>query len=266
MKNPLSYLSDDLNGLSGRYKRLIIKTYLLVLGLILTIALPHFLMGIYYFLTKNRLKQYREFIKGSVVWGHAVVRLTKSKVHFSNHIEVPDSGHMILLNHINELDFPFDCIAVSKPFLANQAIKSSVFAYWWMSAMGSQVFDTSQQRTIASSVRNLMDGLKEKSYIVYPEGSNSYSEDIKPLKKGMIKLAYENKVPVLILVKSGIQKFQEVQENLTIGYKSAGILDPNSYTSWEDFRDAIYNKMVETKKSLDEDLEKKTPVVQVSLS
>ena len=223
-------------------------------------------MGIYYFLTKNRLKQYREFTKGSVVWGHAVVRLTKSKVHFTNPIEVPDSGHMILLNHINELDFPFDCIAVSKPFLANQAIKSSIFAYWWMSAMGSQVFDTSQQRTIATSVRNLMDGLKEKSYIVYPEGSNSYSEEIKPLKKGMIKLAYEKRVPVFLLVKSGIRKFQEVQENLTIGYKSAGVLDPNSYNSWEDFRDAIYNKMVETKKSLDEDLEKKTPVVQASLS
>jgi 1-acyl-sn-glycerol-3-phosphate acyltransferase len=201
-----------------------------------------------------------------VVWGHAVVRLTKSKVHFTNPIEVPDSGHMILLNHINELDFPFDCIAVSKPFLANQAIKSSIFAYWWMSAMGSQVFDTSQQRTIATSVRNLMDGLKEKSYIVYPEGSNSYSEEIKPLKKGMIKLAYEKRVPVFLLVKSGIRKFQEVQENLTIGYKSAGVLDPNSYNSWEDFRDAIYNKMVETKKSLDEDLEKNTPVVQVSLS
>jgi len=82
----------------------------------------------------------------------------------------------------------------------------------------------------------------------------------------MIKLAYEKRVPVFILVKSGIRKFQEVQENLTIGYKSAGVLDPNSYNSWEDFRDAIYNKMVETKKSLDEDLEKKTPVVQISLS
>jgi 1-acyl-sn-glycerol-3-phosphate acyltransferase len=223
-------------------------------------------MGIYYFLTKNRLKQYREFTKGSVVWGQAVVRLTKSKVHFTNPIEVPESGHMILLNHINELDFPFDCIAVSKPFLANQAIKSSIFAYWWMSAMGSQVFDTSHQRTIATSVRNLMNGLKEKSYIVYPEGSNSYSEEIKPLKKGMIKLAYEEKVPVFILVKSGIRKFQDVQENLTIGYKSAGVLDPTFYNSWEEFRDAIYNKMVETKKSLDEELEKNTPVIQVSLS
>ena len=57
-----------------------------------------------------------------------------------------------------------------------------------------------------------------------------------------------------------------MQENLTIGYKSAGVLDPTFYNSWEEFRDAIYNKMVETKKSLDEDLEKNTPVVHASLS
>lgn len=266
MKNPLAYLSDDLNGLSGRYKRLVIKIYLLVLGLILTVALPHFLKGIFFFLIKNKEKQNSEFIKGSIIWGHAVVRLTNSKLVYTNSIEIPDSGHMILLNHINEIDFPFDCIAVSKPFLANQAIKSSVFAYWWMSAMGSQVFDTSHQRTIATSVRNLMEGLKEKSYIVYPEGSNSYSEEIKPLKKGMIKLAFDQKVPVLILVKSGIRKFQEVQENLIIGYKSAGILHPEGYSNWEGFRDAIHSKMVETKKSLDEDLEKNSLVPQSSLS
>ena len=176
MKNPLAYLSDDLNGLSGRYKRLVIKIYLLVLGLILTVALPHFLKGIFFFLIKNKEKQNSEFIKGSIIWGHAVVRLTNSKLVYTNSIEIPDSGHMILLNHINEIDFPFDCIAVSKPFLANQAIKSSVFAYWWMSAMGSQVFDTSHQRTSQQTLAQyFLHGLTQKSHCQLRRSTLRYS-------------------------------------------------------------------------------------------
>ncbi len=260
MKNPFDYLSSDLNGLSSGYKKLVIKIYLLVLKLVFTVAFPHLIKGLYFLLTKNKELQYKEFIAGSLTWGNSVIRLTNTHIYYSNKIEIPEKGHIIMLNHINEIDFPFDCIIISKPFLANQAIKSSIFAYWWMSAMGSQVFDTSKQRTIVTSVRNLMEGLKEQSYIVYPEGGNSYSEEIRPLKKGMIKLAYDQKVPVVVVLKAGVTKLQEVQKDLVIGYRNCGILDPANYTTWEEFRDAIHTKMIEDKKILDQEVARETNI------
>lgn len=250
MSNPLSYLKD-LNGLSKEYRILILKIYLVVVKLVLTVALPNFLKGIYYILRGKKEEQYREFIRGSLIWGNEVVKMTETRVLRFNEIVVPPSGHMIFLNHVNEIDFPFDCLVISKPFLANQAIKSSVFAYWWMSAMGSQVFDTSHQRTISKSVRNLVAGLSSRSFIVYPEGGNSYSEEIRPLKKGMIKVAFEEKVPVFVVLKSGQSGLQTNLKKNTILYKSCGTLDPTQYESWEGFRDAIYNCMSTEKKKLD---------------
>lgn len=250
MSNPLSYL-NDLNGLSKDYRVLILKIYLVVVKLVLTVAFPHFLRGLYYILRGNKEEQYREFTRGSLIWGNEVVKMTGTRVLRFNDIVVPQSGHMIFLNHVNEIDFPFDCLVVSKPFLANQAIKSSVFAYWWMSAMGSQVFDTSHQRTISSSVRNLVAGLASRSFIVYPEGGNSYSEEIRPLKKGMIKVAYEEKVPIFLVLKSGQSQFQAKQKDNTIVYKSCGTINPSQFSSWEEFRDAIHKLMISEKKELD---------------
>jgi len=254
MRNPLSYVFNDLNDLSIEYKKLVLKIYIVVLRLILTVAFPHLVKGLYYLIRKKKKEQYKEFTAGSHIWGKEILKITESKLEFQNTIEIPESGHIIMLNHINEIDFPFDCIVVSKPFLANQTIKSSVFAYWWMSAMGSQVFDTSHQRTIANSIRNLMEGLKERSFIVYPEGGNSYSEEMRSFKKGMIKLAFDQKVPVALIIKSGVTKFQKTQKNVVITYKSCGIIQPSEYPNWESFRDSIYNTMVTNKRILDESL------------
>lgn len=254
MQNPLKYLNKDLNGLTPEYRRLVLRIYLVVIKLMLTTAIPHLIKGIFYLILGRKEKQYKEFIKGSILWGKEVTKITKSNLIYVNDIKIPESGHMIFLNHVNEIDFAFDCIVVGKPFLANQSIKSSVFAYWWMTAMGSKVFDTSHQRTISTSVRELMKALKKQSYIVYPEGGNSYSEEMRPLKKGMIKLAFDEKVPVYILVKSGLINLQTNQLNNTIGYKFCGILNPSDFSSWEDFKEAIHNTMIEEKKTLDSEI------------
>ena len=104
------------------------------------------------------------------------------------------------------------------------------------------------------AIQFLMEGLKEQSYIVYPEGGNSYSEEIRPLKKGMIKLAFDQKVPVVVILKSGVTKLQEVQKDIVIGYRNCGILDPVNYGTWEELRDAIHTKMIEDKKILDQEV------------
>lgn len=255
MKNPFKYLKQDMGKHDKKYKKLVMKTYFIVIRLMFTGGFPFLVKGLWFGLTGNKKRQNQEFTFGSKVWGNKVIQYTESKLHYSNKIEVPENGHMVFINHVNELDFPFDCCVVNKPFLANQAIKASIFAYWWMKSMGSQVFDTSHQRTIATSVRNLVAGLKDYSYIVYPEGHNSYSEEIKPLKKGMIKVAFDNKIPVYIVLKSGIKGLQHEPKGHTIGYRSGGVIQPDGYSNWEEFKDAIHEVMAKEKKVLDEEIQ-----------
>jgi 1-acyl-sn-glycerol-3-phosphate acyltransferase len=191
------------------------------------------------------------------MWGEEVVKITGTSLYISNEIKTPERGHMVLINHVNELDFPFDSLVIKLPYLANQQIKSAYLAYWWMKAMGSQVFDSSKSITIATSVRNLINGLKWASFIVYPEGHNSYSEDIKPLKKGMIKLAHERNIPVFVVLKAGLTRFETLKSGNVVGFKSAGVVYPSNFTDWEEFRDYIFDLMVKTKSELDQEIKEK---------
>lgn len=252
--NPLNYLSKGMEGHSSSYKRLVVSSYVKVLPLMLTTASPHLIKGLYYSFRKKEEDKYHEFLKGAKCWGKMIMNSTKTRLELENIDKIPDKGHFIFLNHINELDFPFDSYVLEKPYLANQHIKNTYFAYWWMKSMGSQVFDSTRKRTIAMSVRNLVAGLKTTSYIVYPEGHNSYTEEIKPLKKGMIKLAYDMKVPIYLLIKSGVTQFQQKSKGNTLAYKGLGIIQPQNYGSWEELQAEILRLMQENKKALDEKL------------
>lgn len=253
MRNPIQYLTHSLGSHSGEYKKVVIKTYMKALFTIVSKAKIILLKGIYYSFS-DKIKQHHALLEGSVLWGQDIVKMTKSNVVKVNEINVPETGHMVFINHVNELDFPFDCLIVKKPFLANQQIKHAYFAYWWMKAMGSLVFDTTHARTIATSVRELTKGLKYHSYIVYPEGHNTYSEEIKPLKKGMIKVAFDSKIPLFIILKSGITQFQKHPNGNKIGYKHVGTVDPSGFESWETLKDHIHDLMVKGKAELDKEI------------
>lgn len=255
--NPYKYLLKHLSHLSKDYQNLVVTTYLQVLVQIFANAKWELAKGLFYS-THNKLKKEQAFMEGSRVWGKKILELTKTELHIYGDTNVPKSEHMIFINHVNELDFPFDSYLLQKPYLANQVIKNTYVAYWWMKAMGSEVFDTSNQRSISFSVRNLQKGLKDHSYVVYPEGHNSYSEEIKMLKKGMVKLAFDNKIPIFLILKSGIAKLQEKQTGNHIGYKFYGIIKPEDFKSHEELKEFIFKTMVEEKKFLDDELNKFT--------
>ena len=103
-------------------------------------------------------------------------------------------------------------------------------------------------------MKNLLKSLKHRSFVVYPEGAVTYSEDIKDLKKGMINLSYKLKIPILIILKSGLTGYQENPRNNRIAYKSCGTVEPDSFSSWEEYRDYIFDLMDSEKKKLDTEL------------
>lgn len=240
---------------SDEYKKLVVGTFLKVPFFILfSRAFFYFMKGLYLAIVGKTKEKQTAFLAGSGIWGNATANSTRTNVKLFNEISVPDNGHFIFINHVNEMDFSFDCKVIQKPFLANQEIKSTYIAYWWMKAMGSEVFDKSDKRTIARSVKNLLKGLKTQSYIVYPEGRNTYSENINPLKKGMINLSYKLKIPILLVLKSGMTGFHNKPYGNTIAYKSCGIIRPDGFATWEEYRDHIYELMKSEKYLLDSEL------------
>ncbi len=234
------------------YQRLVLRAYASVVPCVLGPAVQHLAKGLFYTASGNRTKKIEEFLDGSVVWGEHVRRMTRTTLLRFNAIDPPPRGHLVLVNHVNELDFAFDCLVLRKPYLANAAIKQTFFAYWWMRAMGSEVFDHRSPRTISKSVRALLKGLEQRSYVVYPEGSNSYTEEIGALKKGMLKLAYEHRIPAYVVLKSGMAAFQQQQRDNFLGYVALGTVDPAAFADWTSFRDRVHDLMATEKPRLDE--------------
>ncbi|TGK24459.1 1-acyl-sn-glycerol-3-phosphate acyltransferase [Leptospira yasudae] len=249
--NPLKFMESRLGRFPKSYRRIVLKTYLITLPLVFSFAFPSLVAGLFFALIGNQKKKNAAFLKGSAVWGDAIRWMTGTRFFRIGEFQIPAKGHMIFVNHVNELDFPYDCLVINKPYLANQVIKKTLIAYWWMKAMGSQVFESSKAATIAVSVRNLLKGLKDASFIVYPEGHNSYSEEIQHMQKGMIKLAWDNKIPVVIVLKSGLTGYQTMSKGFVVAYKQIGTYDPTQYGTWEEFKDFIHETMDREKKALD---------------
>lgn len=246
------WLERTLPGQSNGYRRLVIRVYAEALPCILGPALGHFVKGLYYAASGRREEKLEQFLAGSVVWGECVRRFTRTRLLYFGDRDCPPAGHVILLNHVNELDFAFDSLVFKKPYLANEAIKQTLVAYWWMRGMGSQVFDHRHARTIPASVRGVLAGLEHRSYVVYPEGGNSYGEAIRPLRKGMLKLAFEHRIPVFVALKSGMASFQVRQRDNVLGYLGLGRVQPADFSNWAAFRDHLQALMASEKPRLDE--------------
>ncbi|EMY12300.1 hypothetical protein LEP1GSC043_3620 [Leptospira weilii str. Ecochallenge] len=105
------------------YRRIVLKTYLITLFLVFSFAFPSFISGLFYALIGDRRRKNASFLKGSVVWGNAIRWMTKTRFFQIGEFRIPAEGHMIFSNHVNELDFPYDCLVINKPYLANQVIK-----------------------------------------------------------------------------------------------------------------------------------------------
>ena len=220
---PFRYITRNIGG-GEEYRKLVVKSYATVPALVMTKAFKYARQGTVERARGRYEESLRYFLEGSAVWGDRVRNLANARVVRVNDFEPEPMGSLVFINHVCELDFPFDSLVLKLPYLANQEIKNSVFAYWWMRAMGSEVFDRRDSRTIATSVRNLVARLNDTS------GAGAAARS----QQGALLEGHP--APV-------------------IAYSSAGIVDPGDFPDWKALREELTMRFYEGKVRLDKRLQ-----------
>lgn len=67
----------------------------------------------------------------------------------------------------------------------------------------------------------------------------------------MVKIAFDQKIPVFVVLKSGVTTYQNYQKGNVVGYMSLGVHDPTDFSSWEEFQTYLTNLMQTKKQELD---------------
>jgi hypothetical protein len=92
--------------------------------------------------------------------------------------------------------------------------------------------------------RKTLEMLQSKSIIIYPEGERNLKDRSLPLKKGFIKLAYENGVPVQVVITRNKEEIfnerkVEAQRGVSCLTGRSGVLRPSDHSTLEEWIQAV---------------------------
>lgn len=117
-----------------------------------------------------------------------------------------DDGCIVLCNHVNWADFCLDIIFIKRGVFVSRNALYAVFwpASWLRDWMFADMIFFKRSKTVNQDAKKeLYDRVAEKckagrSVIVYAEGTRNNTGTKKPLKVGLIKLAYERQIPLYV--------------------------------------------------------------------
>ena len=142
--------------------------------------------------------------------------------------DMPESGHFVIFNHVNEFEFPYDLHFMRGivTFDLNSAKKSGPIKH----LMNRMAIGLLPGREFKKTMENIKDYLEVTNVAIYPEGHRSFSDTPNEFKKGILKLVYESKRKIIVFYKGGMF---DLRRNIYY-YKSEPI-DSNDFKSLTDF-------------------------------
>lgn len=156
-----------------------------------------------------------------------------------------EEGCMVLTNHVNWSDFVIDiCLVPKGVYVSRNILKylffpGSIFRDW---LYGDVVFfKRGWQASKARLYRDVAEKVAEgRSVIVYPEGTRNPRAEQLPLKLGLVKLAYERKLPVYVSMTSGKADIcDEHRKVVTLGApirnRKSRLLAPTDFDTFQAF-------------------------------
>ncbi|WCL50070.1 lysophospholipid acyltransferase family protein [Leptospira sp. GIMC2001] len=201
-------------------------------------------------------------------WMKVFLWTTGRKLEFiPGELNLDDKKRFIICNHTNSLEVPF---VVAIPFLAKKIdsmlsyLGGDIIDRYWIIPlmMHARIVEAVKYSDKNPNFRNfksdVMRTLRDKSIFLFPEGRRTYTEEIQPMKTGVLKLAYKFKIDLDVFVISGMmgyssdEKYSAMRKSKKIYFKYCGSLRAEDFKDFDSMREATENLMKVNKSQLDE--------------
>ena len=159
-----------------------------------------------------------------------------------------------LFNHRSWADFWIDYDIVGGACYISRKLLKYVLGF--VGILGSTVndllfFNRNDTKDRHNLYKKILEKLKIKNIILYPEGTRNIQNISKPLKFGVIKLAYDNNIPLQIIICKNKEKVfnlkkLEYTKNINCPYYVSKVIYPKNHIKLDDFIKYVENKWNES--------------------
>ena len=168
--------------------------------------------------------------------------------------EISKNKTIFLVNHRSWADLWLDHYILNAVYISRSIIKK-LFPFMVKLCQKSNdiiFFERNKKinkKKLYSDIKKSLNN--NKNILLYPEGTRNKSNKSKPLKFGIIKLGYQEKIPFQICIVSNKEnivneKKLKVYDNQTCEYFTSEIIHPKDYKTLKEFIDVIQKKWDES--------------------
>ena len=174
-----------------------IKSFVLILiTILITLIFGSLLITCSWLDKKNILLKTCEFL-----WGKILIFFIGIKINIHGYDNIKNKRYIFCSNHSSALDIPIALSIIKKPivFLAKKQLFDIPFFGWILSSVGMIKVNRENKDKSKQSVDQAIEHIKNSrtSILVYPEGTRTKDNSLKPFKKGCFIIALKSKLPIL---------------------------------------------------------------------
>jgi 1-acyl-sn-glycerol-3-phosphate acyltransferase len=166
-------------------------------------------------------------------WAKSLVDFTGSEVIVKGKERLPDEPVLFVANHQGSFDIPLLLGYISKPiaFVAKWELRYMPFVSSWMKNMECIFIKRNDFR---QTLRAFKDAGRVfdagQSLVIFPEGTRSRSDKLGDFKRGSLKIALRENIPVVPITIKGSYKLREANGGLIKGDRVEVIIGEAIYT------------------------------------
>ncbi len=181
-----------------------------------------------YYELSGQPEKAQQAIKNKVrTWAKKVVKKTGSTVKITGEENLPQKPALFVCNHQSAFDIPLLLGFVGQPksFIAKWSLRHVPFIGSWMKRINCIFIKRNDFRQTLKAFQNAGQVFaNDYSLVVFPEGTRSRSAKLNKFKKGSLKIAIKQKVPIVpVTIKNSHQiwegnnnKINDVEVELVI--------------------------------------------------
>lgn len=147
-----------------------------------------------------------------------LVKSTGMELEVRGKENLPKEGPVLYVpTHKSVFDIVILLTIIDDPtiFIGKKEVQNMPFVNQWFNALGCIYIDREDMREALKSILEGINELKSgQSIVLFPEGTRSMSNEIKPFKEGGFKLATKAQVPVVPIALSNTYKVFEEKKRI----------------------------------------------------